>query len=434
MLIETIEHTTQELETTKDIGQEFWQDFVKYFQTPADEKPRNATIGFDRMLFDLVGNINAAIVLHEIVFWFTPTKSGKPHKSGGIQRDGKWWIARSYEDWWETKRLTPKQAKNALKKLKDLGFITLQTMKSRYHNNNTTVCIHLECGVFGSAWDKLPKPDMPKSSTEKSPKGSSGSAQKAIPDSPKGTVPINRSDDQREQAQFTDNPSVSLESSSTDDETENTHNKTVESNQEKSVLSQQNSEAATEQPKPDEVKTEQPAMTTASTRTREKSDSVVQDNTKSLTQTPTVQVKVAQDTIATASPPPSSAPPPPQQSDAATQDNAEQNAMATSQTTQEETDEIEIMSKALRAYTATKWKKRTPELYSAGRKLLLRGFTPNDIEALELYIRQRMFSYKEATADPLTIDQLIGYVETHDHRPGKSVNPEQDKMLDDLGL
>lgn len=72
------------------------------------EKTTRDTIDFKKAYVDMTGDILAGLALSEIIYWYLPTKDGKPNKLQVI-RDNEEWIACSRDQWWERARLTARQ-------------------------------------------------------------------------------------------------------------------------------------------------------------------------------------------------------------------------------------------------------------------------------------------------------------------------------------
>ena len=63
----------------------------------------------------LDGNAAAALMLSQIVYWYRPSKDGKPKLR--VLHDGMWWIAKSYVDWRGEVGLTLEQARHCVRYL-----------------------------------------------------------------------------------------------------------------------------------------------------------------------------------------------------------------------------------------------------------------------------------------------------------------------------
>jgi hypothetical protein len=85
------------------------------------EKSSRDTIDVKRCYVDLTGDLVAGVVLSQIVFWFLPDKQGQ--RKATIERDGRRWLAKPREAWWEECRVTPKQFDRAVTLLESLGIV-----------------------------------------------------------------------------------------------------------------------------------------------------------------------------------------------------------------------------------------------------------------------------------------------------------------------
>lgn len=73
-------------------------------------------VSVPKIYIDMTGSWETGAVLDEIMFWTLPKKNtGKT--SLRVFREGKLWLAVRRSDWWNRKRLTERQADNAISKL-----------------------------------------------------------------------------------------------------------------------------------------------------------------------------------------------------------------------------------------------------------------------------------------------------------------------------
>lgn len=87
---------------------------------------------------DISGDLIAGALLGQILYWLAPSKNGEPRAQ--IQKDGRYWIAKTRADWWQEIRISPKQYDRAIKILKDKNFVEVRTMK--FDGNPTThICV-----------------------------------------------------------------------------------------------------------------------------------------------------------------------------------------------------------------------------------------------------------------------------------------------------
>ena len=86
-------------------------------QKAAEEK-----IGCQKMYVDIAGGIHEAFVLDELIYFTLPRVD--TGKSGlRVRKDGFLWMAVSRKEWWERKRLTPKEADGAIERLLKRGLV-----------------------------------------------------------------------------------------------------------------------------------------------------------------------------------------------------------------------------------------------------------------------------------------------------------------------
>lgn len=83
-------------------------------------------VSVSKIYIDMTGDIEAAMVLDELMFWTCPTK----RRGTGlrVRRDGYLWLAVGRSDWWERKRITERQADRAVRKLEELGLVQKKVM------------------------------------------------------------------------------------------------------------------------------------------------------------------------------------------------------------------------------------------------------------------------------------------------------------------
>jgi len=85
------------------------------------------TIDVKRCYIDLSGDLVTGILLSQIIFWFLPSSKGRNRLR--IEREGKYWLAKSREEWWEECRISPKQFDRAIKILRDKGLVETRIFK-----------------------------------------------------------------------------------------------------------------------------------------------------------------------------------------------------------------------------------------------------------------------------------------------------------------
>jgi hypothetical protein len=109
----------------------------------AMQKASEDRIGCQKIYIDMTGDIEAAFVLDEIIYYTLPRDG---HKSGlRIWKGGYLWMAVRRSEWWERKRLTERQADRAIEKLIELNLITKSVHK---FNGQPTTHIRLNIPEF----------------------------------------------------------------------------------------------------------------------------------------------------------------------------------------------------------------------------------------------------------------------------------------------
>jgi len=108
------------------------------FATSKDE------ICIPKIYVDMVGDIPAAAVLDEVMFWTLPKpRTGKT--SLRVKKNGVLWLAVRRTDWWERKRLTARQSDTAIEKLVENGLIEKDVWN---YNGKPTVHIRMKMSKF----------------------------------------------------------------------------------------------------------------------------------------------------------------------------------------------------------------------------------------------------------------------------------------------
>lgn len=95
----------------------------EYMQAWVDhEAAALQTIALKPIYIDInKGNIHAALIFSQIMYWFAPSKKGASRVS--VARDGYRWLARAYSDWYVECRVNEHTARKVIKEMKDAGLI-----------------------------------------------------------------------------------------------------------------------------------------------------------------------------------------------------------------------------------------------------------------------------------------------------------------------
>jgi len=78
-------------------------------------------IDVKRAYIRVAGDMAAGVLLSQCVYWFLPARDGSSKLT--IERDGKWWLAKKREDWWEECCLRGKQFDRCVVTLEELDLI-----------------------------------------------------------------------------------------------------------------------------------------------------------------------------------------------------------------------------------------------------------------------------------------------------------------------
>jgi len=117
------------------------EDFVHLLQS--DTRLKDDSIVVKRVYIDMAGDIVTGVLLSQIAYWHGNAKNNQSRMK--VERDGYLWIARKIEDLWEDCRLSVKQGRTALKKLKEKNLITTKIYK---FSGNTCTHIRLNFEYF----------------------------------------------------------------------------------------------------------------------------------------------------------------------------------------------------------------------------------------------------------------------------------------------
>lgn len=102
-------------------------------------------ISIPKIYIDMTGDIEAAAVLDELMFWTLPKKAtGKT--SLRVFKRGALWLAVRRKDWWDRKRLTERQADGAISKLVKSSLVEKQIF---LFDGKPTVHLRMNMETFG---------------------------------------------------------------------------------------------------------------------------------------------------------------------------------------------------------------------------------------------------------------------------------------------
>ncbi len=142
------------------------------------------SIGIDRISLEITKDLSSAAVLSRLRYWFGPSKKNGQCRAS-VRKDGKIWVARKDEEWWEECGVTPKQIRRIKVDLKTLGIVETAVFK---FNNQTQVHWHLDIEKYVILFNEVlrnsckQKVDrMPKGQIQNCPKGNSRTAQRDNP-------------------------------------------------------------------------------------------------------------------------------------------------------------------------------------------------------------------------------------------------------------
>jgi len=101
------------------------------------------------------GDLIAGILLSQIVYWNSPGQDGTDRVR--VERDGRRWLVRAYDEWWEDCRVTEKRARNAISSLRqikdDQGNSLIETKVWKFQGS-PKLHIWLDRDLFARIWSQ----------------------------------------------------------------------------------------------------------------------------------------------------------------------------------------------------------------------------------------------------------------------------------------
>ena len=120
-----------------------YSDEFLEFVSLEDSSDRRVDLRLDYV--DMVDDLNAGLLLSQILYWHRPPKKGQRKPKLRVKRNGIWWIAKERSEWWKECRLREKQVDRALGILKDKGYIAVDYFQ---FNSKRTMHICLNQAKF----------------------------------------------------------------------------------------------------------------------------------------------------------------------------------------------------------------------------------------------------------------------------------------------
>ena len=97
------------------------------------------TIDVKRIYIDIAGeDLVSGVLLSQLIYWHLPSKNGTSRTT--VHKDGKTWLVKRREDWWDECRISAKQFDRASGQLIELGLIDVQRFR---WNGAPTIHIYL---------------------------------------------------------------------------------------------------------------------------------------------------------------------------------------------------------------------------------------------------------------------------------------------------
>ncbi len=105
-----------------------FSDEISFLTLDAIMNSWENAIGIDRITLDITGDLASAAVLTRLRYWFGSSKKDGQSRSK-IRKEGKIWMARKDEEWWEECGITCKQIKRIKVQLKELELIDIKVFR-----------------------------------------------------------------------------------------------------------------------------------------------------------------------------------------------------------------------------------------------------------------------------------------------------------------
>ncbi len=94
-------------------------------------QPKPEGILYRTEYFDAVGDVVAALVMSQVHYWYSPSKTGKSKLR--VHRDGKWWVAKSLQEWAAECHLSLMQVRRSIGILESKGLLEVQSFMLGRH-------------------------------------------------------------------------------------------------------------------------------------------------------------------------------------------------------------------------------------------------------------------------------------------------------------
>lgn len=106
--------------------------FDSFEEFVSSKETLSRKISVDTFYIDLVDDLNTGLLLNQIIYWYSPSKSGDSIKGNKlrVRKEGHLWIAKGREDWYDEIRITKRQYDRCRKVLEDdYGIIEVKKFK-----------------------------------------------------------------------------------------------------------------------------------------------------------------------------------------------------------------------------------------------------------------------------------------------------------------
>lgn len=109
--------------------------------TPLEQSLKFRGVALRLEYFDYFKDITVAIFLSQLHYWYMPDRNGKSKLR--VQKNGKWYLVKSYLEWYNETRLSQKQVTRALTILRDSGVLEVTVMRFNGLTTNHITAINV---------------------------------------------------------------------------------------------------------------------------------------------------------------------------------------------------------------------------------------------------------------------------------------------------
>jgi hypothetical protein len=111
------------------------------------------TIDVKKIYIDIADDLVSGVLLSQIIYWYLPPEGHNIQATKlRVKKEGKLWLAKGRNDWYDEARISPRQFDTAIKKLIDRGVVEKKIFK---FNGETTIHIRIIEERFLELWEEM---------------------------------------------------------------------------------------------------------------------------------------------------------------------------------------------------------------------------------------------------------------------------------------